>query len=79
MKEEQATQLEVGDVVYLTTIANKTVIKAVICHEHLQDRLRKDFTAVKIIEPFEKNCVRIETSRLFTSKEAAEVAARLKR
>lgn len=55
MKEDQATQLEVGDVVYLTTIANKTVLKAVICYEHLPSRLRKSYTAIKIIEPFEKN------------------------
>ena len=78
MNEKQVAELQVGDTVYFTTVAYGFTIKAVICHEHLPDRLRKGYTAVKIVRPFEKSFVRIRTKRLFTSPEAAQVAARMK-
>ncbi len=79
MKKSQAEALQVGDTVYFTTKAFGYTIKAVICNEHLPERLRKGQTAVKVVEPFEKSFVRVKTQRLFTSKEAAEVAARMQK
>lgn len=79
MKKSQAEALQVGDTVYFTTKAYGFTLRAVICHEHLPDRLRRGLTAVKVIEPFEKRFIRVETKKLFISKEAAEVAARMQR
>lgn len=78
MKEEQAAQLQVGDTVYLTTMAYKTILKGKVIFEPATMKT-PGHTAIKVIEPFEKSFAHVRTQRLFTSKAAAEVAARMKR
>lgn len=79
MKKEEVDTLQVGDTVYFTESTSQYTCKAVICYDHLPERLRKGYRAVKVIEPFEKNYARINIRKLFKSREAAEVAKRMKR
>lgn len=79
MKKSEAEALQIGDTVYFTTKAYGFLAKGVICYDHLPKRLRKGLTTVKVLEPFVKDFARVETKRLFTSPEAAQVAERMKR